>query len=486
MKKLTLLLLCAIMLSGFASCADSADNSVNSADTAAADTAASSDTETSSRYHDELPDDLDFDGYEFKVHSRYAPLYFAYTVSTSEENGEVVNDAMFRRDRALEERLNIKFTETTYDNVKDGQELPRSIIMSGDNTYDMFVGRDFQAFTWAAEGLLVNWDSLGYIDLSKPYWDRSINSSLLLKGERYFATGAFNLTSYEFTHTLLFNKTMHASLGLDDPYRAVLDGDWTLDSYRKMAKAAVADTNGDSVMDVNDRWGLISYGAQVLPSFWVGAEALSIKADENGTFIFTTPEDEKFIEVYTKILEVMWDDSIWYPMSKSVTDLNEQLKPFVDGHGLFCNANFFRISKFRDMDTDFGILPYPKWDESQDVYYGRIEGCEMPVIPVTNTEFERTGAILEALASESLDGVIAAYYDQAITGKYTRDEESAEMLDIITGNRIYDIGDTVLCSQLTDGIFRTAFEANDRDIVSALASAEAKVMSRLNLLNGEE
>ena len=47
-------------------------------------------------------------------------------------------------------------------------------------------------------------------------------------------------------------------------------------------------------------------------------------------------------------------------------------------------------------------------------------------------------------------------------------------------------GDTVLCSQLTDGIFRTAFEANDRDIVSALASAEAKVMSRLNLLNGEE
>ena len=59
----------------------------------------------------------------------------------------------------------------------------------------------------------------------------------------------------------------------------------------------------------------------------------------------------------------MWDDSIWYPMSKSVTDLNEQLKPFVDGHGLFCSANFFRISKLRDMDTDFGILPYPKWDE---------------------------------------------------------------------------------------------------------------------------
>jgi len=105
---------------------------------------------------------------------------------------------------------------------------------------------------------------------------------------------------------------------------------------------------------------------------------------------------------------------------------------------------------------------------------------------VTNTNLERTGAVIEALASESLDTVVTAYYDHAVTGKYTRDDESIEMIEIIMDNRIFDYGDTILCSWLRDGIFRDAFENNNRDIMSSLASAEATVVERLNLLNGEE
>ena len=66
-----------------------------------------------------------------------------------------VNDAIYARDRALEDRLNIKFTETTYDNATQGQEVPKTLIMAGDDTYDLFVARNVQSFTWAAEGLTV-------------------------------------------------------------------------------------------------------------------------------------------------------------------------------------------------------------------------------------------------------------------------------------------------------------------------------------------
>jgi len=437
---------------------------------------------TSEQISDDLPNDLDYDGYEFRVHSRYAPIYFNYTVSTDQETGDVVNDAIYKRDRALEERLNIKFTETTYDNVTEGQEVPRKLIMAGDDTYDLFVARCFQSFAWAIEGLLVDWNSLDYIDLDKPYWEKSLNDAFVLNDSMYFAAGAFNLTAYEWTHTVLFNKTIHEALSLDDPYSIVNDGLWTYDKFYEMAQTAVSDVNGDGIMDAEDRYGFVSSSVQILPSFWIGADTLSIKRDTDGRFYYSTPTDEKFITVVTRVLEMMWDGGLW-KTGLGHTTVDDILKFYSDEHGLFANANFYHISKLRNMDADFGILPYPKWDEAQSEYISRIEGCEMPIVPVTNTSLERTGAILEALASESLDTVVPAYYDLAITGKYTRDEESIEMLDIITSNRVFDYGDTILCAQIRDGILATVMKNNDREIVSALEGHAGVVEARLKEIN---
>lgn len=50
-----------------------------------------------------------------------------------------------------------------------------------------------------------------------------------------------------------------------------------------------------------------------------------------------------------------------------------------------------------------------------------------------------TGVILEAMAAKSMYTVTPAYYDVALTYKYMRDADSAEMLDIILQSRIYDL-----------------------------------------------
>jgi len=485
MKKLALILLAAMLLPTLAACGGDADT--GTADTTAADageTTTAAETEED-KVTDDLPKDLNYNGYEFKVHSRYAPNYFGYTVSTPEETGDVVNDAIYARDRALEERLNIKFTEVTYDNDTQGQEVPKTLIMAGDDTYDLFVARNVQSFTWAAEGLIIDWGKLDYVDLDKPYWDQSINENFVLNDKIFFAAGAYNLTTYDWTHTLLFNKKMLESLSLDNPYEIVLDGAWTYDQFSKMAKTAVADVNGDGQMTLDDRYGLISYNAQVLPGFWIGAGTQTIERDSDGKFVYSTPENEKFISVYDRVTADMWDDNVWYRMPHTGLTLEQQLQVFADEKGLFGNANFYRISKLRAMETDFGILPYPKWDESQDTYISRIEGCEMPLVPMTNKDLSRTGAILEALSSESLYTVVTAYYDKALTGKYARDEESLEMLEIIMANRVFDYGDTILCSQVRDGVIRNSFRDNVRDIVSALVANTGTVNAQLVKLNGD-
>jgi hypothetical protein len=49
--------------------------------------------------------------------------------------------------------------------------------------------------------------------------------------------------------------------------------------------------------------------------------------------------------------------------------------------------------------------------------------------------------ILEDLAAESKYTLQPAYYEINLLGKYARDDESQEMLDIILSNTAHDIGD---------------------------------------------
>jgi len=96
--------------------------------------------------------------------------------------------------------------------------------------------------------------------------------------------------------------------------------------------------------------------------------------------------------------------------------------------------------------ADVKILP--------DIPDADFDGYEFTILVSVNGEIEmwndftaeeQTGdaindAILEALAAESMNTLKPAYYDLSLKGKYVRDEESEEMLDLIFQSRIYDLG----------------------------------------------
>ena len=99
------------------------------------------------------------------------------------------------------------------------------------------------------------------------------------------------------------------------------------------------------------------------------------------------------------------------------------------------------VTNMRASDTDFGILPTPKFDEAQEQYWNTVSHhtTGLMSVPVTS-DAERTSVILEALAAESKYTVQPAYYDVSLKGKSTRDEESGEMLEIIIAGRVFDLG----------------------------------------------
>ena len=61
-------------------------------------------------------------------------------------------------------------------------------------------------------------------------------------------------------------------------------------------------------------------------------------------------------------------------------------------------------------------------------------------IPLTiaGDALDELGIILEALAAESQYTLIPEYIESSLKTKYARDEQSADMLDIIINNRVFD------------------------------------------------
>lgn len=64
--------------------------------------------------------------------------------------------------------------------------------------------------------------------------------------------------SYDYTHMLIFNRNIAEDFSPDSPYELVKSGKWTVDAMFSMTKTVTGDVNGDTVMDENDCWGLLT------------------------------------------------------------------------------------------------------------------------------------------------------------------------------------------------------------------------------------
>lgn len=433
-----------------------------------------------------IRDDLgeyDFEGASFDMYTRHTTMFYP-SMEVTESTGEVLSDAVFNRNRAIEERFNFAFQETAYTNTQEGNDAPRKLLTAGDDTYEIMVGRYLNMFNFASEGMLLPTTSLPNIDMTKPYWDAEMYENLSISGKHFFATGSFNLSSYDFTHALLFNKDMAADHNLGDLYAIVEEGDWTFDLFRQMGETVMQDVDGDGVMGETDLYGYTARCSAVMPAFWVGADVQPATKDNAEALVFTALENEKFFDVCTKVFDMTWNNGAWNPhyahLSGTAAEDNMPAECFRAGNALFMDARLYEVTALRDSDINFGILPYPKYDTAQKNYLGRMEGCELFGVPLTNTALEMTGTIMEAMASESRISVVPAYYDVMLKSKVSRDEESSAMLDLILENLVFDAADALLGTEFRDGTMNQCFSKNQQDIASALTKSSKTYQSVLD------
>ncbi|MBR5870745.1 MAG: hypothetical protein IKZ09_06885 [Clostridia bacterium] len=467
------LLLLGASLTAAVGCGDAA--STDTAVTEArGETAAVTEAVTENIYAHDLGS-YDFGGETFTMYTRdIAHLHSSMHADVAD--GTTLNDAIYERNVRLMDQYNFKFAEVLEEN---DTKQARVAVMAGEDTYDMITTRCVYAFSYAMEGLLRPVSDMPEINMSKPYWDKELTDAMSIGNVPFFAVGAFNTSGYEYTHLLAFNKELAANFDFD-LYGKVKDGSWTFGAMNEMMMAAVSDINGDGKMNAEDRYGLLSTAKQILPCFWIAAGQQSMKMDANDYPTYSMLSDEVFQTIFVEIIDLAHSNNVWYKTSYDENVHPDQVTMFIDGLSLFIDMPVFYLETLRTMDTDFGLVPYPKYDEAQEQYYSRIEGCEQTCIPVTNVKhLEMTGVILEAMASDSAQHLVPAYYETLLKSKLSRDNDSEEMLEIVFGSRIFDWGDTVYCPELRDGPIRDMMKKGTRDIASTAAKLEKTMAKKL-------
>ncbi len=96
----------------------------------------------------------------------------AYEYVIEEETGDVVNDAVYARNRSVEELLNVTFSFVTSANWSSGDpfyNLVRSDVLAGDSAYDIVNGLNCWTTPLMFEGLFIRLDNIDSIDFSHPW-----------------------------------------------------------------------------------------------------------------------------------------------------------------------------------------------------------------------------------------------------------------------------------------------------------------------------
>lgn len=445
-KAVSLFLLTSVVISGMNSCGN--DDGGSDTSSAAPDTSAittSGETKDALEARKSIDDDLpakDFGGRDFVI---LTDDYQAKDMNVDNENGEVVNDAVFKRNQTVSERFNVKISEMNYP-FDDTTKYAQKVILAGDDEYQLSVNHVVSMSALVTQDLFLNWYDVPYIDFSKPWWAKSTTEDLTYKGDKaILVVGDLALSAIYKTYCYFYDKDAAEDYRLENIYDIVKSGKWTLDKVSQVTKDIYKDLNGNGNRDEEDYYGMTQDLYSGLNVYLWACDNPVMKLNEQGIPELVLKND-KVNDIFDKLYSFLYESEGMCTQRKLDADSMAvhyiARNAFIDNLTLFANGYFdMAYTHFRFKDSDYGIIPYPKFDENQKEYKTMAGGSHAVLsIPKTIEDLEFVGIVTEALNAESYKTVVPAYYDVALKVKLTRDEESIEMLDLIMDSRVFDFG----------------------------------------------
>lgn len=437
-----------------------------------------SDTESTAKYTAEYLPDKKYNGYAIRSLTIQDSTYITLDIDSADANK--ASYAQYTAIEKVKSRFDFDVRENYVGSWTDCSTELKTYVDSQDDEYDLNLLIHREGFNLGIQGYLADYNDLPYCDTDRPWYATEFNSSHTVSEYTFFYYSYACVQTYSGAMGVVFNKSMLNDLKLDNPYELVADNTWTIEKMFEMASAAKQDINNDGVIREGDKAGICGEGDMTYPTIWIGAGLKTIDKDEDDVPVFTAPSDENLFDILTLCVEnlnkeVIYDTTVW----NKDTQRETALSVFTNGDSLFRFSSMGGIAQLDEMEDDFGMVPSPKKDEMQEQYLSRVCDAWTFMIPSTCASLEETSVFLEAYAVESLNSVVDAYYREILKNRYSQDEETKAMLDIIRETATLDLGDTFWQANARNKILQVIWSGTT-SFSSAIASQKAIVDSLID------
>ena len=400
-----------------------------------------------------------------------------------ELSGDILDDAIFNMNKAVEAKLNctLDFFNAQVGTSDTGAEVQK-MVFAGDNTYDLYHIVQWNGAQLAAEGCYTNLGDAKYISYDKPWWDYKYMKEMTIGDDViYCLSGDFAVDRTRCLNCVYYNKSMYEDFYKDPDglYQEVLDGNWTWDMMRKISADVYSDLNNDGIIGREDRLGFSVNDYNHIDSFFYATGARATERDKDDIPVICL-NSEHTAEVMQGLYELIFNTEGVFCYGSSYEDDVKNRQHFENGNSMFLPGFFYTAEFMRDMKADYGIVPFPKFDEEQKQYYSDVHDIiRLMVVPVTCQKVDDVCAVLEEMAFTGYTNVLAPYYNVLMKNKYARDDVSAQMLDIIRDNCSPDF--THITNFNSIGYLqRKLIQAKSSDFASTYASYYPEAQKKLD------
>ena len=411
-----------------------------------------------------------------------------------EDSDDPVNSAIYRRQKLIEEEFGVKFK--VLEGVTRGSvnDYVSTSVKSDTKEYDLVVNSINHMYTLAQSDCLTPLDEITHLDITSDAWDQSMLSQTSIAGANYFATGEITVVDNDATWVMMFNKTLAKSVGIGEGdlksiYDLVKDNEWTLDKLLEYCKLfTYQDLDASGTTTHLDQFP-IATTIDFITGLYYGTNSRIIHKDSADIPYLKELDDttvklvDKIAEIYTASNQYTFDCHDYMSINPAVHLLSQAM--FEEDRALFYSEVMQCVTRLRDMDTDFGIIPVPKADKNQKNYTTHSVAIVTMVagvpkdISYDENRLALSGMIMQALAVEGKNILTPAYYEASLIGKGTRDEESADMLPIIFANRVVDLG-SIVDDQNVTSISNSLIDAIKSNSTGKLSSLFARNKTKVN------
>ena len=489
-RVICLLLIACFMVAALVSCGNTGDENVGSDSNAENANGAVETTEKPTNEFGEetftsvVPvDTLDFGGETLKIlHRNHITVQREWYKEVPEDD---LDEVITMRNEAVAETLNLTIAyeaiaSSDYDECLDAFTTAIKEDVEIDlHNYDIVANYAYAGANVAVRDYIANLadkDVFPYFEFTLPCWNQAIVNTTMINGKLFYITGDINLSTFDKTMVVFLNKAMYnEKKNADDPedlqdvalegydfaanngQGAGVAGGFTYEHLYRWS-SVFEEANGTEGNQHDDFHAISAgYGSIPLDAFPYAWDLEYLTTNADGSHSYNVVGNSKVEEAIVKVQNLL-DSSKAVGVSNandtgncSLGGYSEPIAHFAADksiftlHILYCSET--DNTTLREMTSEFGLLPVPKYDAEQ-IDYGTTAHDAYTLMTVIDhsqsskpTKGDEISAYLQYSTEESYTNVRGYYINRIVKPKYFGTDDtngsvtkSIQIFNIIANN----------------------------------------------------